>query len=68
MLTKTIEHTINPICPNIKTVTTTWCGFNARGEWVYHTKTETCYTTIGLITCAYYNGAINLGFYREVHI
>lgn len=68
MLTKTIERTTNPIRPDIKIVTTTWCGFNARGEWIYHTKTETCYTNSGFITYHYYNDAIRLGFSREVYI
>lgn len=53
-LEKTVKITENRYDCNIRTITTTWCGFNDRGEWIWHSKVTTAYPNVRMLTLCWY--------------
>lgn len=68
MLIKEISYEINPYNSSIRSINTKWYGFNSRGEWVYHSKTVTCYSSNNLLHFTYYVPALGTCIFRDINI
>lgn len=68
MLTKEISIEINKYNPSIRTVNTKWYGFNSRGEWVYHSKSVTCFSENHLLHFCYYVPVLGTCIFRDIDI